>query len=228
VSRESWRELNKRHQAYLLAIYEVDQENERHERELSASTRRSRPADEWRWILYGYDDVGPSPLLARLRKLNLVDQGTGSTFEALEQRAYIVMKHEGYFTSVPWVRMTTKGRKLVRAAVGEKRTAGSLPTGTLREWHWKALVRAYCAGDTGISADVPGLYGNIGWKTWVRLRDYKFHGEYTPLISEVKIQPSIDWHMDYYVLKITEVGNVFYIRERHKYVELYPNIEAPN
>jgi hypothetical protein len=66
--------------------------------------------------------------------------------------------------------MSTKGRRLARSWTGQK--AYKAPTaGTLKEWHWRALARAYAAGDEGLEGSY-GDYGNIGWNTWLRLRDY--------------------------------------------------------
>ena len=46
------------------------------------------------------------------------------------------------------------------------------PVGTLKEWHWRALAKAYAARDEGLEGSY-GDYANIGRPTWLRLRDYK-------------------------------------------------------
>ena len=48
-----WEELNQRQQEYMKAIYEVDQEQEEHERGAWNRGGRPRPAREWRWMEYG-------------------------------------------------------------------------------------------------------------------------------------------------------------------------------
>jgi hypothetical protein len=68
------------------------------------------------------------------------------------------------------IRMTPAGRKLVRSWTGQAYKAP--PPGTLREWHWRALAKAYAAGAEGLEGEY-GDYGHIGWTTWRRLIDYK-------------------------------------------------------
>lgn len=222
-----WRDLNERQQKYLLAIYTIDQKNEEIEKRWASKTWRSRPADEWRWIKYGYDEYGnPTPLLAAIQKLRMVDQGTGSTFEALEIRGLIVMKHNtGIIKDIPWVRMTPKGRKLVRSATQEQRPK-RLPPGTLREWHWRALVKVYEAhlnGDVGVGSKWGlGDYGGISWNTWLRLKFYKD----SQLITEHEVRGNDAFDVQYYI-RITDFGIQFYNTEWSRYRELYPDVEAP-
>src|SRR5438270_10899300 len=45
-------------------------------------------------------------------------------------------------------------------------------TGTLKEWHWRALAKAYAAGDEGLEGEY-GVYAHIGERTWQRLLEYK-------------------------------------------------------
>jgi hypothetical protein len=64
---------------------------------------------------------------------------------------------------VPHLRMTTNGRKLARSWTGVKaRTAP--PGGTLKEWHWRALAKAYAAGEEGLEGEY-GVYAHIGERT---------------------------------------------------------------
>src|SRR5258708_8476936 len=69
------------------------------------------------------------------------------------------------------LQLTKEGRALVRAATGVKAYRPDAP-GTLREWHWKAMVAAWRARPAGVQ-DENSYYGHIGWNTWLRLRDYK-------------------------------------------------------
>jgi hypothetical protein len=46
------------------------------------------------------------------------------------------------------------------------------PAGTLKEWHWRALAKAYAAGDEGLEGEY-GVYAHIGERTWQRLLEYK-------------------------------------------------------
>jgi hypothetical protein len=211
-----------------LAIYETDQEKEREEKERAAATLRSRPADEWRWMKYGFEMLGPTKLREKLEHLKIIDQGTGSTFEALEIRGYITMRHTSvpFSDPIPWIRISPKGRKLVRLATDEKRPAKQ-SVGTLREWHWRALVRAYesyLSGDRGLEDEWSlAKYGGIGWNTWLRLINYKINGDYKPLVKEIEDLESSS-AMGSYFLQITEYGCEFYIQELEKYTLLYPDV----
>jgi hypothetical protein len=102
----------------------------------------------------------------------LVDPGTGATFESLEKRGYILCRYEPVVAGDPlvYVQITPKGRKLVRAATGDQREK-SLPPGTLHEWHWIAMVKAWKARPQGVK-DENGYYGHIGWNTWLRLTPF--------------------------------------------------------
>lgn len=71
----------------------------------------------------------------------------------------------------PHVRLTPAGRRLGRSWTGTK-AYKTPPAGTLKEWHWRALTKAYAAGDAGLEGSY-GDYANIGWNTLLRLRDYK-------------------------------------------------------
>ena len=68
--------------------------------------------------------------------------------------------------------MTTNRRKLARFCTGVK-AYKSPAAGTLKEWHWRALAKAYAAGDEGLEGEY-GVYGRIGERTWQRLLEYKW------------------------------------------------------
>ncbi len=81
-----WAELNDRQRAYLRALYDCDQATEATRRERAARGHWDRtPASEWRWQMYG-PVAPPSALYTALRSANLVDPGTGTTWQALEDR----------------------------------------------------------------------------------------------------------------------------------------------
>ncbi len=86
----TWADLNERQQEYMKAIYEVDQLQEQYEKQRAARDRRSRPADEWRWLIYADTERGHTPLKQRIVDKKLNDPGTGSTFSALESRELIL------------------------------------------------------------------------------------------------------------------------------------------
>lgn len=129
----TWQGLNKRQQQYLQAIYEVDQEQEEQEGKRFNQGYTSRKAEEWRWIDYFTTGVFypvDSLLKAKIRELKLIDEGTGSTFNALEARGFIVCRYvyqdrDGKYAfdeSILSLQITKAGRKLVRDATGTKPT----------------------------------------------------------------------------------------------------------
>ncbi len=216
------------------AIFEQDQAQERNEKKRAARTWNSRPADEWRWILYANTERGHTPLKQAIKDVGMVDPGTGSTFQALEDRGYIITRSEGatyHYRSelIVHVRLTTKGRKLVREALGLQ-ASKSLPVGILREWHWRALVEAWNAGDDGVR---DSRSKGISWNTWMRLRDYKIRGEEKPLVAEKKYygesrQIAIGYTQNYVIrICITEFGKQYYRENWARYREMYPDVEAP-
>jgi hypothetical protein len=139
-----------------------------------------------------------------------------------------------------FVQITRVGRKLVRDALGLK-APKSLPVGTLREWHWRALCRAYVRGEQGMGGydiDLGDGFGYVSWNTCLRLRDYRVKGQDRPLIKEAKVkgEPFLHrrWPGDTGVmvsersgLVITEFGREYYCENWQRYRELYPGVEAP-
>ena len=134
----TWAGLNERQQQYLQAIYETDQEQEADERGMWKRGGTPRPAREWRWMEYGvFSGVG-STLYTKLYLRKLIDEGTGSTFNALEKRGFIICKYttarrdSQRHTLEPFlmVQITTPGRRLVRSAIGAQayRPGGKCPT----------------------------------------------------------------------------------------------------
>jgi hypothetical protein len=82
---DEWQKLNLRQQTYMKEIYMQDQAQERAEKRRAAREWNSRPADEWRWILYENTMYGHTPLKQAIKDAGMVDPGTGSTFEALKK-----------------------------------------------------------------------------------------------------------------------------------------------
>jgi hypothetical protein len=229
----TWADLNERQQQYLQAIYETDQEQEANERSTWKRGGTPRSASVWRWMEYGvFDGVG-STLYTKLYLRKLIDEGTGSTFNALESRGFIKCKYtwkrrDGGREALErflMLHITPAGRKLVREATGAKAyRPGS--SGTLREWHWRAMAKAWKARPAGVK-DENGYYGHIGWNTWLRLRNYKAgalveeystwgeynpHGGYTPQIHWIRLSP---------------YGEQFYRENWQRYRQLYPEVDVP-
>jgi hypothetical protein len=78
-----WADLNERQQQYLQAIYETYQEQEADERSLWKRGGTPRPARKWRWMKYGVLNGVGSTLYTKLYLCKLIDERTGSTFNAL-------------------------------------------------------------------------------------------------------------------------------------------------
>ena len=75
--------------------------------------RERRPAAVWRWLFYGDINDRPSPLKSRLLNAGLVDDGLGSTLDALERRALI--ECDGKVPEL-YVKATRLARKVIRTA----------------------------------------------------------------------------------------------------------------
>lgn len=209
-----WNSLNKRQRHYLKAVYIVDQENEEYWRSEGAQGNfDTPPASEWRWIHYhpiGYD--GDESRLQEEIGRKLIDPGTGSTFEALEKRELIECRYEtvGDF-SVLYVKMTSKGRRVVRAADTEYKPKPKQPKGYLQKWHWELLALLYREGEVKRSGDeYNGQW--FSWKTFLRLRDYKPEG----LVRETKDGGA----------KLTGAGQNFYERQYRFYRREYRDVDA--
>jgi hypothetical protein len=183
--------LSDRQRTYLLAIFRVAQEREEEIRSMPYRPFQQRPkASEWRWLEYSepVPDINKpaSRLYEAIKKTVPIDQGTGATFAALADRGLIEVdwrERNVRSQRTPDLRMTPAGRRVARSWTGQK--AYKAPSaGTLREWHWRALAKAYAAGDEGLEGEY-GDYAHIGWNTWLRLRDYKAGA----LVEEHGLQP---------------------------------------
>lgn len=156
----------------------------------------------------------------------MVDQGTGSTVSALADRGLVEVNWRGRNVCgqlKPHIRLTPVRRRLGRSWTGTK-ACKPPPRGTLKEWHLRALAKAYAVGDQGVEGRY-GEYGGIGWPTWLRLRDYTC----SSLIDEV----ATSWYGrpasgsgSVYRLRITLAGRELYERDWTRYRELYPDVEA--
>lgn len=152
--QQRWTELNRRQQRYLLAIFETDRDQEAHERGAFRRSERSRPAEVWRWVRYATEGMPltDAALKARIGAAKLIDQGTGSTFNALERRGYIICRYAGQSESLVLdLKLTPADRKLARHGAGIEAPRQPV-TGQLREWQWTALAQLY-SGRSGTAAN---------------------------------------------------------------------------
>ena len=217
----SWANLNKRQQTYLQAVFEVDQLQEANIKAMATHGRwNSTPASEWRWMPY---NAAGAALLHRIQGAGYRDEGTGSTFAALERRGLVLCKYEPGSLGGPilFVQITKAGRKMVREALNVK-APKALPVGTLREWHWRGLCRAYVRGDQGLpyDSDLGDGFGYVSWNTCLRLRDYTVKGQERGLIREGR-------HNEPFGLVITDFGREYYRENWQRYRDLYPEVDAP-
>jgi hypothetical protein len=243
-------DLNERQRIYLEALFHADQAAEEGNRGAWRRGEDRKPAAVFRRIPYDNGPLGSqTSLQITLSGKGVYDSGAGATWHALAARALVKVHHYQAQTAlgpVPCidVEITSKGRKLIRARLGEK-VPRKLPAGTLREWHWKAMARAYHAGAHGVprclnreweeavgAGSLPkdddwgsGEYGGIGWNTWLRLRDYKAGA----LVEEFKAKWRELGHSieAIYRIRLTPFGRELYRREHARYRELYPEVDAP-
>lgn len=221
--------LNERQRAYLQAIFDTDQAVEDEMRRIPFSPFHDRPkASEWRWLEYSEPipiiNKPASRLYRAIKQVAKIDQGTGSTFTALADRGLIQVEERGP-DRYPHIRMTAAGRKLVRSWTGQKAYKAP-PAGTLREWHWRALAKAYAAGDDGLEGEY-GDYARIGWNTWRRLEEYKRGALIEVRRSGWYSNPATATSQATYRLFITAEGRALYASEWARYRELYPDVDAP-
>jgi len=223
LALDAWRELNDRQRAYLEAVYRADPNEEAHERSTWSRGYERRPANEWRWIPYHSEF---SQVRDKLLRLNLVDAGTGSTFDALARRGLILTRTSPIGTyqglvDLLYLRLTTTGRKVARAGLGEKPPVRS-PPGSVREWHWRALVKAYRAGDKGLRSEYGDDYASISYLTWRRLLEHRDG----PLVREREVRIAAG-PSENHILSVTETGRAFYEARWEEYRYRYPAIDAP-
>jgi hypothetical protein len=223
--QEIWRSLNERQQKYLEFIYIEDQVAERWAKGSWIRGESSEPASEWRKLFYG--DVAlnqASKLKTRLIQANLVDPGTGSTFQALERRNLI--ECDGMVPDLD-ITLTRFGRKIARIGLEvalPKKPSRKPPKGMLSEMAWKALVLAYGAGEQGIKPQWGFRYAGIHLNTWDRLRSYPTGS----LVDELYHQEdSKIGGLRPYRIHITPLGLDFYRLNWEQHQSQYPEISAP-
>jgi hypothetical protein len=92
------------------------------------------------------------------------------------------------------------------------------PAGTLKEWHWRALAKAYAGGAAGVAGGE-----GVGWSMWLRLLDYKWGA----LVEEARRAPQPGEYSapgTIHLIRITAAGRALYEREWVRYHELYPGV----
>jgi hypothetical protein len=157
----SWADLNKRQQHYLQAVYEVDQAQEANVKWLGSQGRwNNTPASEWRWMSY---NASGAALLRKIQDAGYRDEGTGSTFAALERRGLVLCKYEPATLGGPilFVQITRAGRKMVRSKNGTG-APSAVPTFAASRACPMIAIRATASG---MSAGIPACdYATTGSK----------------------------------------------------------------
>lgn len=223
---EQWEQLNQRQQLTLTAIYHAEQKAESDEAACWRMGAEKRPATVWRSLRYPDLNGHETFLHKLLREARVIDEGLGSTLQALERRKLCECNyHEVRGKSeLLLVKLTTTGRAVARAGLGES-APKKPPKGQLKPRQWEALCTAYQAGEGGIDSGVSfGDYAGFSWRwTWLRLRDY--YGTDNGLIKEVGY-----WRNSKHLTKvvITQAGIEFYRQWWQQYRTLYPDIDAPS
>lgn len=221
-NEQIWGELNDRQRHYLKAVYVIDQQYEADEKSAWIQGRRRRPASEWRWM--EYHPTGPIYRSALQLEIGdeHIDKGTGSTFEALEERGLIECKYQPSWSGTPLlsVKLTTKGRAVARTGLNAQ---PQRPKGSFSRAMWRALKMAYEAGDDGLKPEgfISSRYGGIDWHyTWVHLRNYK-GGE---LVTEKQMFKGNEGYGGKYNLVITSFGKQLYKERLEMHRNLYPDL----
>ena len=204
-----WNQLNPRQQQYLMLIYQADQSAERFEKASWKQGRARRSASVWRWLFYGDISDRPSPLKSRLLNAGLVDEGLGSTLDALERRSLI--ECDGKVPEL-YVKATRLARQVIRTATDQPTVKTvRTPKGMLSQKAWQALVLIGKAGKEGLLLDGWSQYTQgIHLNVWKHLEQQE-----PPLIK------------GYDRLHHTVFGVLFYLHHYERYREVYPDVEAP-
>lgn len=231
-------DLNERQRRYLIAAYETDQAYEQaHKRAFQRGDydESRRPACEWRAMAFGvlYGPGGAVPTMLRNECKGDVDEGSGSTWAALERRGLLKVKvrdvrfHPGQV--LPHITLTPKGRKLARDLKGEK--AATKKPGEVSRSTWKALAAGWSAGEAGLWDEKGGdWYGGVSGDTWLMLtRSTKQRERW---FSEVQRHAADGELASFggfrYGVKITPAGIAKYWDSWEVNREKYPDIDASN
>ena len=174
VKKHSWNELNERQKSALTAIYKADQNAEKKEKSRWHQGLDRRPAAVWRKLrypdLHGYE----TDLHKQLREVGVIDNGLGSTLQAIERRNFIkcdYVKNAFNEQELISIELTKSGRAAARQGLGES-APKSRPKGELKEKQWAALVAAYIAEDEGLEWDDCGNYSGFSFR-WTLLPTFR-------------------------------------------------------
>ncbi|MES2461021.1 MAG: hypothetical protein V4671_10585 [Armatimonadota bacterium] len=128
-----WQQLNERQQAYLAVLYVAEQTKAVVFETPAYAKHPLQKGAEWRWCRYYTKDIKQG-LDGRITRLGMRDPGTGSTWEALAIHDYIEHRWEAPVERMSGVggpsghddldhlsvKLTTKGRKLIRENLGQE------------------------------------------------------------------------------------------------------------
>lgn len=230
--------LNARQHTYLLAALEIDQH---HEHLHALAFRRGsfeesrRPASDWRAMPFGrFQDVRGCPPTPLRQECGGADEGSGSTWAALERRGLVTVAERQPHgalgdSTLPHVTLTPKGRRLARELKGE--TVQPKLRGVLARSTWAALAAAWQAGPAGLRDDGGGWYGDMPWDTWLLLRNRRGGDD---LVEEFSVrepsprQGDPGHHERVSFLRLTERGRAFYAERWAVNQAAHPEVDAPS
>ncbi|WP_291427105.1 hypothetical protein [Deinococcus sp.] len=231
-------DLNERQRRYLLAAYKTDQAyEEAHKRAFQRGDydESRRPASDWRAMAFGvlHGIGGAVPTMLRNECKGDVDEGSGSTWAALERRELLSVKdqevryHPGQI--LPHITLTPKGRKLARELKGDK--APTKQKGEVSRSTWKALVAGWIAGEAGLWDERGGdWYGGVSGDTWLMLtrRTKQRAAWFTDVQRRAAEGQPASFGGFQYGVKITPAGIAKYWDSWEVNRAKYPDIDAPN
>ncbi|WP_126643161.1 hypothetical protein [Embleya hyalina] len=216
---EAWNGLNDRQRLYLATIYDADQAAERNARGSATDWAPSRPASEWRWLLYtvASADSGHTTIQSTISYRGHLDPGAGSTLAALASRGLVERQDDwiqSLFGTTPCVRvrLTPAGRAAARAGRGITAPV-SPPRGLVSEWVWSTLSAFYRADLLGGFSSERGGLREPSWNACLQL--YNRRGE--------------EWIEDgpRGTHRINDAGREHYETHWACYRELHPGVDAP-
>ena len=233
-AQRSWRGLNARQRAYLVACFREDQHAERQARRRRAAGDDSGPASQWRRVPFTVKAdpafTAYTPVQERLREAGWHDAGAGATLHSLARRGLLEISQDqvevfpvGFVPRV-LVEVTRAGRACARAGLHEsppRRPPGNL----LSQWLWEALVKVAAAGAGGLPED--GLWGRAKFYlgTGYRPRGVLSRGYVDCVyVREVAAAPGESGGEFRWV--VTAAGREHIVAHLQAYREVYPGTET--
>lgn len=219
-------DLNDRQTAYLRELARLDVEAEAAQRAAALQWYANRtPARLWRAIEYG-PQLPPSiyrdaPLRAALRALDLVSEGSGSTWRRLEaaglvhcseRSKHVIVAGRARRVKVLHVALTRQGRKLGRGLLSHANAPAARDPAALSAGAWRILAWVYC----GKGGSVPLV--DAWWETGGSPPGPVMLKALASKLVKLGLATSGSWSD----AAITEQGRRFMVDEYGAYLKRYP------